>query len=275
MDRQMSAQERQAADNRAKKFTFTNALKLNKLGLDATATNERFAGTEYRVTFSINIQLNPGEELGVAGDLPALGLWQDFSLMPMIRQNGNQYISAKPFVTDRFYFQYKYVIVNKNKELIRYEHGVNRIADLECLITSENSARASMSDYDMEYSTLYKEASIVNGKKVKNLRLEDELETFEVKFRVHIPEFHPNAEMKVMMKDTIIKDKTRNYLEGDGYRMFIAPQAYNWLKNKYGQPVKPWERTMKLTNDKNNSAGQFYIDDTDRHLWYQYIYTNG
>ena len=76
---------------------------------------------------------------------------------------------------------------------------------------------------------------MVNGKRVKNLRLEDELETFEVKFRVHIPEYHPNAEMKVMMKDTIIKDKEKNYLEGDGYRMFIAPQPYQWLWGKYGQ----------------------------------------
>jgi len=32
---------------------------------------------------------------------------------------------------------------------------------------------------------------------------------------------------------------------------------------------------MKLINDKNNSAGQFYVDDTDRHIWYYYIYTNG
>ena len=74
------------------------------MGLESSHRNEKFAGTEYRITFSLNIKLNPGEGLGVAGDLPALGMWQDFSLMPMIRQSGNQYITAKPFVTDRFYF---------------------------------------------------------------------------------------------------------------------------------------------------------------------------
>ena len=45
--------------------------------------------------------------------------------------------------------------------------------------------------------------------------------------------------------------------------------------SKYGQAVRPWERTIKLNNDKNNSAGQFYVDDNDQHLWYNYLYTNG
>lgn len=59
---------------------------------------------------------------------------------------------------------------------------------------------------------------------MKTLRLDDELETFEVRFRVHHPEteYHPNAEMRLLMKDTIIKDKVANRREGEGYRMFGA-----------------------------------------------------
>ena len=105
---------------------------------------------------------------------------------------------------------------------------------------------------------------------MKTLRLDDELETFEVRFRVHHPESYnnPNSEMRLLMKDTIIKDKVANRREGEGYRMFGSQQAYSWLVNKYGQPVRPWERTLRLSNDKNNSKGQFIIDDTDRYLSY-------
>jgi hypothetical protein len=61
---------------------------------------------------------------------------------------------------------------------------------------------------------------MIGGKKVKTLRLDDELETFEVRFRVHIPEYHPNAEMRLMMKEAIVKDRVANRLDGEGYRMF-------------------------------------------------------
>jgi hypothetical protein len=51
----MNHSEMQAADQRAKKFTFTNALGLSKLNLGAHHEKAHFHGTEYRVTFSINI----------------------------------------------------------------------------------------------------------------------------------------------------------------------------------------------------------------------------
>jgi len=56
--------------------------------------------------------LEPGEELAVSGDLPALGMWTDFSLFPMARAGGDTWVSAAPFVTERWFFQYKYVIVD-------------------------------------------------------------------------------------------------------------------------------------------------------------------
>jgi len=88
------------------------------------------------------------------------------------------------------------------------------------MVTAENMHKISSNSQGYEYDPAFKQAQIVNGKKVKNLRLEDTLETFDVRFRVHIPEYHPNAEMRVVMKDTIIKDKEKNVREGEGYRMF-------------------------------------------------------
>jgi hypothetical protein len=78
---------------------------LGKLGFrDKNRIVAAFADTEYRVTFSIDIHLEPGEELALSGDLPALGMWTDFSKFAMVRASGNSYVSAKPFVTDKFFF---------------------------------------------------------------------------------------------------------------------------------------------------------------------------
>ena len=101
----MSGSDKNLADVRAKKFTFTNALGLNKImAKNAHSQMSQFADTEYRVTFSIDIDLAPGEDLAVSGDLPSLGMWTDFSKFAMVRASGNSYVSAKPFVTDKFFF---------------------------------------------------------------------------------------------------------------------------------------------------------------------------
>ena len=105
------------------------------------------------------------------------------------------------------------------------------------------------------------------------MRLDDEWETFSVRFRVHINEYHPNADMRLIIKDTAVREGGGKI--GDGYRMTSTPQPYDWLRNKYGVPVKPWERTLKLRNDENDSAGQFRISDGERYLYYNYMYTNG
>ena len=54
----------------------------------------------------------------------------------------------------------------------------------------------------------FRQAQVVGGKKVKTLYIEDELETFDIRFRVHIPDAERNpqhAEMRLIIKDTIVK----------------------------------------------------------------------
>ena len=93
-----------------------------------------------------------------------------------------------------------------------------------------------------------------------------------MRFRVHVPEYHNQAEMTLIVKDTIIRHVHK---DNDGYKMAWAAQAYEWLLGKYGQPVRPWERTLAMKNERNNSAGQFMIDETSNHLWYCYVHTHG
>jgi len=76
--------------------------------------------------------------------------------------------------------------------------------------------------YGSEYMSHFTKAQVVGGKKIKTVRLEDELETFEVRFRVHIPEYDPNSEMRLLVKDTIVKSSGGAAREGEGYRMMWA-----------------------------------------------------
>ena len=51
-----------------KNLNFSHALGLNRMVENTVGLN-----TEYRVTFSIDVQLQAGEILAIAGDLPILG----------------------------------------------------------------------------------------------------------------------------------------------------------------------------------------------------------
>ena len=93
----------------------------------------------------------------MSGDLPSLGAWTDFSVFPMTRVEGDHWVSKRAFVTDKFVFQYKYVVVNDKFELIRWERGVNRVTDLEVMPNAEASKEAA--DYmGAEYLRHYREA---------------------------------------------------------------------------------------------------------------------
>lgn len=140
----------------------------------------------------------------MSGDLPALGMWTDFSMFPMQRAGGDTWVSARPFVTSNWVFQYKYVVVDQKKELIKWERGVNRLADLEVLPAAD-AAGAAHRTHGAEYMTKFHEKAMHGGKKTKTVRLDDEWETFTVRFRVHYPENHPNAEMRLVIGDALIR----------------------------------------------------------------------
>ena len=61
--------------------------------------------TEYRITFSIDKKLNNGEFLAIAGDIPALGEWKDFSMYPMQISNGDTWVSKRPLIVNTWVFK--------------------------------------------------------------------------------------------------------------------------------------------------------------------------
>ena len=153
---------------------------------------------------------------------------------------------------------------------------MNHIADLE-VCPNQAHVKSRGADYSRDSLTYNRNeaaAEVFNGKKIKHCRLDDEWETFTVRFRVHIPEYHPGSEMHLTINEAMVIGSAE-HRNRDGYRMQAAAQPYEWLMNKYGVPVRPWERKLKMRNDKNDSKGQFYVDDENTSLYYSYAFTNG
>lgn len=47
---------------------------------------------------------------------------------------GHNWVSVNPLITNAFFFQYKYAILeNEGSELVEWENGVDKIADLEIM----------------------------------------------------------------------------------------------------------------------------------------------
>ena len=71
--------------------------------------------------------------------------------------SGHNWVSKEPFVTNKRYFQFKYVLL-KDMQLVHWERGIDRIADLEILddngsssFFSGSSALANASDSNANY----------------------------------------------------------------------------------------------------------------------------
>ena len=60
------------------------------------------------------------------------------------KADGDTWISVRPLVTNKYFFSYKYVILEvnqNNKKFVDWERGVDRIAD--CEIMKDQNASSS------------------------------------------------------------------------------------------------------------------------------------
>ena len=98
------------------------------------------------MTLSCDCPTKFGEFLIVVGSIEEMGCWHDFSKIKMQWTESKQWVTMEPiriFKNTTKQFEYKYVIVNYRGDLIRWESGMNRIADLEILphIEVENAKK--------------------------------------------------------------------------------------------------------------------------------------
>lgn len=85
----------------------------------------------YALHFSIFYETIVGESIAVVGNLEELGKWKDYNIH-LIWTEGHIWRSLQPIIVRESYFEYKYVLLQDN-EVVAWEQGVNRIADLDSL----------------------------------------------------------------------------------------------------------------------------------------------
>ena len=87
----------------------------------------------------VKYKCNPGEKLGISGNIPELGFWKEFKYH-MECKDDDMWITRTPIMTKKRYFQYKYVILNSDGTLKSWERGVDRICDCDILPSVEGQS---------------------------------------------------------------------------------------------------------------------------------------
>lgn len=134
----------------------------------------------------------------------------------MLKWNeGSIWTTKDPIVTNAPFFQYKYII-HKDGKLVRWEDGVDRIADCEILpeMTTSSGRFYSHQTYP--------------GPNVKMCELLDTWEKYQIKFSC----FSPFDDNEVVMES--------HTPEIENLRMIKTPRDDHWLLNKYGVDIVPW-----------------------------------
>lgn len=85
----------------------------------------------YALHFAIFYETIVGESIAVVGNLEELGLWIEYKCH-LEWTEGHVWKSVEPIIVRESYFEYKYVLLQEN-QVIAWEEGVNRIADLDAL----------------------------------------------------------------------------------------------------------------------------------------------
>ena len=118
-------------------------------GMDAEACEESqvtqgTAGGDddyYYLTLSIHYETHFGEYLCVTGDIPELGSWNNFKCRLQWNE-GHMWTTPKPIKTKQPLVQYKYLVLHQQDEPKQWEHGQNRLADLD-LLAAEKAEEGS------------------------------------------------------------------------------------------------------------------------------------
>ena len=92
--------------------------------------------TEYMLTLKVNYETFFGQEIGIVGNIPQLGLWDTSRALKMKWTTGHVWVAEDISISeskgDPTYFMYKYVLL-QNGNFQFYEQGLDRIADLKLL----------------------------------------------------------------------------------------------------------------------------------------------
>ena len=68
----------------------------------------------------------------ILGELPELGKWKE-AIFKLKRTDDDYWVPEKPLVTNRYFFCYKYAVLQPDGQDFFYEVGIDRIVDAEIL----------------------------------------------------------------------------------------------------------------------------------------------
>lgn len=214
----------------------------------------------YSCRLKLHCEVEYGQYVCVIGSIPELGNWQQY-ICPMMWTEGHIWVLQQPIVTTKPHFLYKYALM-EDDNVVKVESGIARIADLELLPNLQDKSQEFLKEQQKKIKKTSKDAKykLKALKPIKNVVLTDVWETFQIRWTVNQPFEDENLDM--------ILEGNRD--EIDHQVMKKIPQETEWMYNKFGQKVKPYEYVIDMLQ---NGEYTYPIDFNPDLYKIEYIYS--
>jgi hypothetical protein len=154
------------------------------------------SNSKYNVKLQVQYETEMGDHIAVVGEIDELGNWQDFEKCTMKWTEGHVW-ETENLIVKKPFFLYKYVVM-KGKEVVKWEKGANRIADLHVLPDMEGfdqdlfSRSSSISLNSMVIKSVASGNRNSSSKsptrgRLRFVNIQDEWEHFKIKFSINDP----------------------------------------------------------------------------------------
>jgi len=179
---------------------------------------------EHHVTLRVRYQCEEGEHMAVCGNIPEAGEWKKF--IDLQWTEDDLWETKEPIKTRKSHFYYKFILM-RNGEKVKFEEGVDRIADLVIL---PEIAHPSQSPDGVH--------KIKKGKyPIKFVELNGDWEKFNVIFSVYHPLVNSDDTMKIYGDQQLFKAGSHGF---EPIVMERSVKSKAWYNEKYGEGVKPY-----------------------------------
>jgi hypothetical protein len=218
--------------------------------LSKVAQHQHYQVT-YEVNFRVRYHAEPGYKVIVIGSIPELDEWRKPGPHShFLRRNGDVWESVAPLVTRTYFFHYKYAIV-KDNYLHAWERGVDRVADLEIMASTDKMGKYSKSGESFnpcEYFFGMEDEQRVDDfwGHTKPIQLNETWEKLWVSFMV----FHQALDPQ----DALLF--TCDHIGVHKRPMKMMQREFKWMSPKYGTSLRPYEISCEFDN-KDSAEGQF------------------
>jgi len=187
---------------------------------------------EHQVTLRIRYKCEQGEHMAVCGNIPEIGEWKKF--VELKWTEGDLWETKVPIQTRKSHFYYKFILMN-NGEKVKFEEGVDRIADLVILPEIAHPSQSPDGVHKLK-----------KGKyPLKFVELNSEWESFNVIFSVFHPLVNSDDQMRLYSEDPLFK--AGSYGNPPIY-MERSVKSKSWYNEKYGEGVKPYQAVVSIPN---------------------------